>query len=236
MGHDHKPPSGPEAKPDCGAAHGAEHDHAAHDHAAHDHAAHDHDHAAHAQDHDDDHGHDHGHSDAHGDGHGHAHGHAHAHGPTQGRAFLIGIGLNSLFTLAAIIGGLVAHSMALLADGVHNLSDVLGLGLAWGAAHLAQRRPSQRHTYGLRSTTILAALTNAVLLLIVVGGVAWEAVLRLRHPAPVQGSIVLALAALGVVTNGLSALLFLRDVKRTRTCAALFCTWRRTPASPWRWW
>ncbi len=202
MGHDHKPEEPHDHPRDCEVSSG--HDPAQDDSPQHDH---DHDHA---------HGHDHGH------GHGHGHHHGHAHGPTQGRAFVIGIALNSLFTLAAVVGGLWAHSMALLADGVHNLSDVLGLGLAWGATHLAQRRPSQRRTYGLRGTTILAALANAVLLLIVVGGVAWEAILRLRSPGEVQGKLVIALAALGVFTNGISALLFIKGSKHDANLRGAF--------------
>lgn len=170
-------------------------------------------------------GHAHSHdspSDRHG-GHGHAHGHrGHAHGPTHGRSFLISIGLNSLFTLIAVLGGLWAHSMSLLADAVHNLGDVLGLVLAWGAAHLARRQPSLRRTYGLRSTTILAALANAVLLLVVVGGVAWEAILRLRVPGPVHGLMVLLVAAVGVLTNGFSALLFLKEGKHDANVRGAF--------------
>jgi cobalt-zinc-cadmium efflux system protein len=170
----------------------------------------------HEHDHDHDHGHDHEHD------HGHAHGLGHSHGPSEGSAFFIGISLNTLFTIVAVVYGLRAHSIALLSDGLHNLSDVLGLALAWGAAHLARRRPSQRRTYGLRSTTILAALANAVLLLLAVGGVAWEAILRLRAPGPVHGEVVLWVAALGVVTNGLSALLFLKGRKHDANLRGAF--------------
>jgi len=170
-----------------------------------------HDHG-HGHDHDHDHGpaaSGHGHDHR----HGHGHGHGHSHGPTEGQAFVISITLNVMFTLVAVAGGLWDHSMALLSDAVHNLSDVLGLGLAWGAAHLARKQPSLRRTYGLRSTTILAALANAVLLLVVVGGVAWEAILRLGDPHPVHGKLVLGIAAVGVFTNGLSALMFLAKRK-----------------------
>lgn len=157
------------------------------------------------------HGHEHGHE--HGHGHAHGHGHGHSHGPTDRQAFVVSIILNVMCTLLAVAGGLWAHSMALLSDAMHNLSDVLGLGLAWGAAHLARKQPSLRRTYGLRSTTILAALANAVLLLVVVGGVAWEAILRLSDPQPVQGKLVLVIAAVGVFTNGISALMFLAKRK-----------------------
>src|SRR2546428_9395082 len=102
--------------------------------------------------------------------------HTHKHEPTNfGRAFAIGITLNSALVVAQIVVGLRAHSLALISDAGHNLSDVLGLGLAWGAAQLGGRRPSLRHTYGLRRSSILAALINALVLLIVTGALAWEA-------------------------------------------------------------
>jgi cobalt-zinc-cadmium efflux system protein len=109
--------------------------------------------------------------------------------------------------------GLAAHSMALVADATHNLGDVLGLLLAWTAAVLARRKPSPRRTYGLRSSTILAALANAVLLLAAVGAVSWEALGRLRSAAPVEGKTVLVVAAVGVVINAASAALFVRGSK-----------------------
>lgn len=141
-------------------------------------------------------------------GHDHAHGHE---GGTKGRAFAIGVGLNTAFVIVEAVYGYVAHSMALVADAAHNLTDVLGLLLAWGATVLATRRPSRTFTYGLRRSTILAALANAVLLLITIGGVAWEAIGRLRAPERVEGGTVMAVAAVGVVINAASALLFLRD-------------------------
>lgn len=134
----------------------------------------------------------------------------HRHGAADyGRAFLIGIVLNLLFVGVEWGYGFVAHSLALLADATHNLGDVLGLLLAWGASVLARRRPSERFTYGLRGTSILAALANAVILLLVTGGLAWEAVLRLGSPQEVAGTLVMAVAALGVLINGATAWLFM---------------------------
>ena len=124
------------------------------------------------------------------------------------------MGLNSLFVLVELAAGIIGSSVALVADAAHNFSDVLGLALAWGAARLAQVRPSARRTYGLRRSTILASLANAILLLVGVGGVSWEAISRLREPgeAP-QGVMMLVVAAVGVVVNGGSALLFMRGQK-----------------------
>lgn len=105
--------------------------------------------------------------------------------------------------------GLIAGSLALLADAGHNLSDVSALALAWGAGALAKRRPSSRFTYGLRSTSILAALINAAMLLVVTGGIAWEAILRFGDARPIEGGVMIAIAAIGVVINGATALLFM---------------------------
>ncbi|HEV2098879.1 MAG TPA: cation diffusion facilitator family transporter [Stellaceae bacterium] len=143
--------------------------------------------------------------------HGHAaHGHSgHGHGRMDyGRAFAIGIALNVAYVAAEAIAGVVSGSLALLADAGHNLGDVLGLALSWWAAMLSLRQPSGRFTYGLRSSSILAALANAVILLVVTGGIAWEAVLRLARPVPVAGGIMIAVAAVGIVVNGGTALLF----------------------------
>ena len=112
------------------------------------------------------------------------------------------------------MAGLLAGSLALLADAGHNLSDVLGLALAWGAAVLARRTPSHRFTYGLRSSSILAALANAIILLVVTGGLAWEAVSRFAHPAPVEGGVMAWVAGVGILVNGATALLFLRGRER----------------------
>ena len=148
------------------------------------------------------------------DTHDHEHGHGHSHAPKNfGRAFAIGIVLNISFVIAEVVYGLSAHSLALLADAGHNLSDVLGLALAWGATILARRIPSNRFTYGLRSSSIIAALTNAVLLLVVTGGIAWEAILRLNHPTPVAGVTVMVVAAFGILINGVTAWLFMSGSK-----------------------
>ncbi|MGN6699615.1 MAG: cation diffusion facilitator family transporter [Thermomicrobiales bacterium] len=142
--------------------------------------------------------------------HGHQH-HGHSHGPASyGRAFAIGMALNIGFVIIEAVYGKLAGSLALVADAGHNLSDVLGLGLAWGAAVLAQRRPTARRTYGLRRTSILAALANAIILLVAVGGIAWEAIRRLQTPDHVGGVTVIWVAAIGIVVNIGTALLFLR--------------------------
>lgn len=143
------------------------------------------------------------------------HSHGHTHSPTDfGRAFAIGIALNFGFVIVEAVYGGIAHSLALLADAGHNLSDVLGLLLAWGASVLARRLPSQRRTYGLRRSSILAALLNALILLIAIGGIAWEAILRLFHPEPVAGITVMCVAAIGVLVNGITAWLFMSGQKR----------------------
>ncbi len=140
----------------------------------------------------------------------HDHGH-HPHAPTDmGRAFAIGVALNTAFVLAEVAAGFWSGSMALLADAGHNLSDVLALLLAWGAAVLARRAPAGRRTYGLRKATILASLANAVLLLVAVGAIVSESVRRLSEPASVATTVVMATAALGVVINTATALLFMR--------------------------
>ena len=149
--------------------------------------------------------HDHRHSGPHGQGHGHRHAHAPA---DYGRAFAIGIGLNLAYVVAEATFGVVAGSLALLADAGHNLGDVLGLALSWGAVVLSRRRPSRRFTYGLRSSSILAALANAVILLVVTGGIAWEGLWRLSHPVAVGGVTIAWVAAIGILVNGATALLF----------------------------
>ena len=154
--------------------------------------------------------HDHHHNHSH--GHDHSHGHAgHSHAPDNfDAAFAIGAALNTAFVIAELIFGYAANSLALISDAVHNLSDVFALLLAWGAAWLSQKQPTQRHTYGYRRASILAALFNAGLLLVAVGGIGVEAVNRLFAPAPVAGWTVMLVAALGVVINGFTALLFMR--------------------------
>jgi cobalt-zinc-cadmium efflux system protein len=134
--------------------------------------------------------------------------HDHAHLPAEDgvrTAFLVAVGLNVIFILFEVVFGFRSGSLALLSDAGHNLGDVLGLLMALGAILLARRAPSARRTYGLRRSTILAALANAVVLLVAVGAVALEAVQRLRHPAAVAAPTVIAVASLGILVNGLSA-------------------------------
>ncbi len=161
--------------------------------------------------HDHDHDHD-AHDHHHGQGHHHAGHHGHAHGdPHQaGRAFGLAIALNAVFVGVEFAYGLVANSTALLADAGHNLSDVLGLALAWGAALLSRRAPSDRFTFGLRGSSILAALANATLLLVACGGIGWEAVRRFAEPPVVASDLVVAVAGIGILVNGASAWLFAR--------------------------
>jgi cobalt-zinc-cadmium efflux system protein len=146
--------------------------------------------------------------------HGHEHTHRHRHGTLSGaaltKAFGIGLILNFAFVVIESAAGVFADSTALLADAAHNLSDVLGLLLAWGATRLAAQRPTLQRTYGLRRSTILAALANALLVLVVLGGVVWEAVGRLRVPPAVDGWIVIGVAGAGVAVNGLSAAVLAR--------------------------
>ncbi|MFL9994603.1 cation diffusion facilitator family transporter [Paraburkholderia sediminicola] len=159
-------------------------------------------------------GHSHSQS-AHGHGgHGHAgHSHAHAPVPGHGRAFALAVALNVAIVVVQAVYGVIAHSTALLADAGHNLSDVLGLLLAWGATWLVARRPSARYTFGYGSSSILASLANAALLLFACGVIVAEAIERLMNPAPVAGLVVFVVATVGVVVNGFSAWLFMRGQK-----------------------
>ena len=136
--------------------------------------------------------------------------HQHDHGPKDySRAFAIGVALNLAYVVVEVVYGLIAHSLALVADAGHNLSDVLGLLLAWGATWLVRRRPTTRRSYGFRRSSVLAALFNAIFLLIAVGAIAWEAISRLSNPTSVAGTTVIWVAAFGIVVNGATALLFL---------------------------
>jgi cobalt-zinc-cadmium efflux system protein len=154
------------------------------------------------------HRHDHGH------GHDHAH-HAHGHAPSSfGRAFAVGIALNLVYLAVEAGFGVAANSLALISDAAHNLGDVLALGAAWGAAALSGRRPTARYTYGFRRTSIMAALGNGAALLIVTGGIALEAIMRLFQPEPTHGTTVAMVAAAGIVINGGTALMFLSGRKR----------------------
>lgn len=153
--------------------------------------------------------HGHHHHDHAGHAHDHGLGHAHVHAPaTFGKAFAIGISLNTALVVAEAVYGYLGNSTALLADAGHNLSDVLGLVVAWGASIAARRAPSGRFTYGLRASTILAALANAVFLLVATGAIGWEAILRLQQPEPVAGVTVMVVAGIGILINGLTAMLF----------------------------
>jgi len=143
--------------------------------------------------------------------HGHSHSRGHAHGARDfGRAFAIGIALNLGFVLIETVYGFIANSMSLLADAGHNLSDVLGLVVAWAGAVMARRAPSPQFTYGLKKAPILAALANSLFLLIAVGAIGAEAIRRLFHPSPTQGSTVMIVAAVGILVNGATAMLFAR--------------------------
>jgi len=135
--------------------------------------------------------------------------HGHSHAPASfGRAFAIGITLNAVYVVIQVLFGIAAHSLALVADAGHNFGDVLGLVLAWWASHLTSQPATDRRTYGLRRSSILAALTNAIFLLIAVGGISWEAIRRFGNQTDVAGSIVIWVAAVGIVINLGTALLF----------------------------
>ena len=162
-----------------------------------------HDHADHAHDHDD-------------------HGHAHAHAPASfGKAFAIGIALNFGFVVIEALYGVIGNSVALLADAGHNLSDVLGLAVAWLASVLARRAPTARFTCR-RGSSILAALFNAVFLLVTVGGLSWEAIRRLGSPEPVAGKTVVIVAAIGILVNAVTAWLFASGRKDDLNVRAAF--------------
>lgn len=148
--------------------------------------------------------------------HGHAldHHHGHSHAPASfGRAFAVGITLNLGFVVVEAVYGVIAGSMALVADAGHNLSDVLGLVIAWTASVLAARPPSARFTYGFKSSSILAALGNAAFLLVALGAILVETIRRLIEPEPVAGGPVMAVAAVGIVINTATALMFMRGRK-----------------------
>ncbi len=171
--------------------------------------------ATHSHDHvDDDHGHGHGQGHSHGHSHGHHH-HGHAHAPANyGRAFAIGVALNTVFVVVEAVYGLLSGSMALVADAGHNLSDVLSLLVAWGASVMTARPPTARFTYGFKSSSILAALVNAGLLLVAVGAILIETLRRFFEPAPVEGLTMIVVAGIGVVINTATALLFMGGRKQ----------------------
>jgi cobalt-zinc-cadmium efflux system protein len=166
---------------------------------------------SHHHDHHDHAGHDSASNDiAHHHNHNHGH-HAHHHVPSGPvtKAFAVGVALNTTFVVVGIVAGLYAGSTALLADAAHNLGDVVGLLLGWGATVLAQSAPTERRTYGFRRATIIAALANSLLIVFAVGAVGWESLRRLADPAPVNGGVVALVAALGVIINVVSARMFI---------------------------
>jgi cobalt-zinc-cadmium efflux system protein len=166
-------------------------------------------HHEHSHDH-----HDHGH---------HHHGHGHSHAPASfGRAFAIGITLNAGFVILEVVYGVFAHSLALVADAGHNLSDVFGLLLAWGAIAWARRRPTARHTYGWRRSSVLAALCNAVFLLVSVGIIGWEALRRLREPVAVEAHTMIWVSVAGIAVNTITALMFMAGRKGDLNIRAAF--------------
>lgn len=145
--------------------------------------------------------------------HSHAHHepgqHTHSHAPKDfGARFVIGIGLNIFIVVLEAVFGVFGNSVALIADAAHNLSDALGLGVAFAAHIVSQRAPSPKFSYGLRSSSILAALFNAVFLLVITGGLSWEAVQRFFSPAPVNGTLMMIVAAIGMTVNAGTAALF----------------------------
>lgn len=140
----------------------------------------------------------------------HSHHHGHEHGTNNyNRAFAIGISLNIIFVIVEAVYGVLSHSIALLADAGHNSSDVLSLVLAWGASFLGRKQPTHRYTYGLRGSSILVSLLNAILLLLAMGAIAWEAVQRFGHPESIAGGTVIWVALVGIAINTITALLFM---------------------------
>ncbi len=155
--------------------------------------------------------------------HDHSHARHHNHAPANyNRAFIFGLVLNSGFVLTELVFGFLANSVALIADAGHNLGDVLGLLLVWIASVLARRQATSRYTYGWRKSSILAALLNAIFLLVATGGIVWEAIQRLTHPSEVDGAIVIGVAAIGIVINTGTALMFFSGRKGDLNIRAAF--------------
>jgi cobalt-zinc-cadmium efflux system protein len=143
--------------------------------------------------------------------------HDHTHSedpPNYNKAFAIGVALNLGYIVIEVIAGLTVHSLALLADAGHNISDVFSLLLAWGASYLNQTAPTKRHTYGFRGSSILASLATAIILLIAIGAIAWESIRRFDEPINVSGNTIMFVAAIGVLINGATALLFVKGRER----------------------
>lgn len=148
--------------------------------------------------------------------HNHSHGHHHGHSHTPanyGFAFGVGIILNTIFIIVEVVYGILGDSLALLADAGHNISDVLGLVIAWVAVWLGKKAPTDKRTYGFKRSSILSALFNAVFLLVAIGAIAWEAIHRFSSPQPVAGKTVIIVAIIGIVINTITALLFMSGRK-----------------------
>ncbi|MFL5259013.1 MAG: cation diffusion facilitator family transporter [Hyphomicrobiales bacterium] len=144
----------------------------------------------------------------------HYHGHHHAGSKTDStRTLAFATVLNAALVIAEVAAGVLAHSTALLADAAHNFGDVIGLALAWGAQLLSRFRPTERYTYGLRSSSILAALFNAAMVLVMTGAIAWESIRRIGAPGPVSETIVIAVAVVGMLINGFTAWLLEKEQK-----------------------
>ena len=197
----------------------------------HQHAHHDHDEGhghpapvpapAHEHQHDHEHGHDH--DPVHSHAHGHGHGLGHAHAPSRfGAAMAVGIVLNLALVVLKVVVGYRADSFALIADAGHDFGDVLLLALSWWALVLQRRAPTDRHTYGLRRSSVLVALTNAVVLLGGMGALAWEALVRFQHPVAVDGFALIWVSAVGIVVNGGSAALFMSGAAKDLNLRAAF--------------
>ncbi|HSR74007.1 MAG TPA: cation diffusion facilitator family transporter [Sulfurovum sp.] len=152
----------------------------------------------------------------------HSHSHHHHETNNYNRSFGIGIALNIIFVIIEVGYGLAADSLALIADAGHNLSDVMSLILAWGASYLATKHPTRKRTYGLRKVTIMASLISTVLLLVALGGIAWESIERLSSPKPVDSLIIIIVAAIGVVINTATALLFVKGQKHDLNIRAAY--------------
>lgn len=152
----------------------------------------------------------------------HAHHHSHHHTTSYNAAFAMGVALNITFVAIEVGYGIVADSLALIADAGHNLSDVLSLLLVWGAHFLASKAATEKRTYGFRKLTIMASSISAIFLLITLGGIAWEAINRISNPKPVEGMTVIVVAAIGVLINGMTALLFVSGKKHDLNIRAAF--------------
>ena len=176
-----------------------------HEHGHEHHHEHEHEHG-----HNHEHGHSHGHQHSHGIGHHHGHVHFQVGAEGLTKAFYLGIALNSLFVVSEAVAGIYTHSLALLTDAGHNLSDVAGLLLVLVSTRLSKRKATASYTYGYGKTTVLVALVNAALLMVAVGAIGWEAIGRLQHPEPIEGGVVSAVAIIGILTNAITALALLK--------------------------